>query len=297
VGICGIQNEGSKKLMENVRVIARLDIKGPNLVKGIHLEGLRVLGKPEDFAGYYYENGADELFYQDVVASLYERNSLHNFISTTAKRSFIPLTVGGGIRSIQDIREVLRAGADKVCINTAGIRNPSFISEASLKFGSSTIVVAIEAIKQADGKYLAFIDNGREHTGIEVKEWAKSVESLGAGEIVITSVDREGTGTGYDIDLTKSLSTIVSIPVIAHGGPGNLSHFSEAIVQGKADAIAVASIIHYDFIANRQSDMNNRTEGNISYLKSGRTHFGKIEPASIKDIKKYFISKNIQCRP
>jgi imidazole glycerol-phosphate synthase subunit HisF len=175
--------------MKNLRVIARLDIKGPNLVKGIHLEGLRVLGKPEDFARYYYEHGADELFYQDVVASLYERNSLQEIISATAKRSFIPLTVGGGIRTTRDIRDVLRAGADKVAINTAAVRNPEFIREAARKFGSSTIVVAIEAIKQPDGKYQAFVDNGREHTGLEVYEWAQKIEELGAGEIVITSVD------------------------------------------------------------------------------------------------------------
>jgi imidazole glycerol-phosphate synthase subunit HisF len=198
--------------MKSIRVIPRLDIKGPNLVKGIHLEGLRVLGKPEDFAQYYYENGADELFYQDVVASLYERNSLGNIITATAKKNFIPLTVGGGIRTIEDIKNVLRVGADKVCINTAAIKNPQFIKEASRKFGSSTIVVAIEAIKQPDGKYFAFIDNGREHTGVNVLDWATQVQELGAGEIVITSVDNEGTGNGFDIELTKSIATLVDIP-------------------------------------------------------------------------------------
>ena len=154
--------------MKNIRIIPRLDIKGPNLVKGIHLEGLRVLGRPEDFAKHYYEEGADELIFQDVVASLYERNSLHEIISRTAKNIFIPLTVGGGLRTIEDIKQVLRAGADKVSINTAAVKNPTFIKEASLKFGSSTILVAIEAIKQSDGNYFAFIDNGREETGLEV---------------------------------------------------------------------------------------------------------------------------------
>ncbi|MCC7402041.1 MAG: imidazole glycerol phosphate synthase subunit HisF [Chitinophagaceae bacterium] len=279
------------------RIIARLDIKGPNLVKGIHLEGLRVLGKPEDFAKYYYENGADELFYQDVVASLYERNSLHEIISSTAKKNFIPLTVGGGIRSIQDIREVLRAGADKVCINTAAIKSPQLIKEASLKFGSSTIVVAIEAIKQLDGKYFAFVDNGREETGREVFAWAKEVEELGAGEIVITSVDREGTGTGYDIELTKKIAMAVNIPVIAHGGPGKSEHISEVISDGHADAVAVASVIHYDFIAQQLSDMQNRTEGNISFLNSGRKQFGKIEPVSLRQIKQHLIQNHINTRP
>jgi len=282
--------------MENVRVIARMDIKGPNLVKGIHLEGLRVLGKPEDFARYYYENGADELFYQDVVASLYERNSLHDIVSRTAKESFIPLTVGGGIRSIDDIRKVLRAGADKVCINTAAIRNPEFIREAAGKFGSSTIVVAIEAIKQPDGKYMAFVDNGREHTGVEVLSWAQRVEELGAGEIVITSVDREGTGKGYDVGLTRSIAGAVGVPVIAHGGPGKKEHFIEVLSEGKADAFAVASMIHYDLIAQQQSDMESRSEGNVSFLKSGRSSFGEIVPASLTAIKRYLKDSSIPCR-
>ena len=174
------------------RIIPRLDIKGPNLVKGVHLEGLRVLGKPEDFAKYYYEQGADELFYQDVVASLYGRNSLHELISKTAKVIFIPLTVGGGIRTIDDIKNALRSGADKVSINTSAIENPDLIKNASKVFGKSTIVVAIEAIKQPDGHYLAFTDNGRNYTGREVTKWAKNTEELGAGEIVLTPLTRKG---------------------------------------------------------------------------------------------------------
>jgi|SRR5437773_3129641 len=282
--------------MKNIRVIARLDIKGPNLVKGIHLEGLRVLGKPEDFAQYYYENGADELFYQDVVASLYERNSLHDIISTTARKSFIPLTVGGGIRNLQDIRDVLRAGADKVCINTAAIRNPEFIKEAVLKFGSSTIVVAIEAIKQGDGEYLAFIDNGREYTGVEVISWAKKIQELGVGEVVITSVDREGTGMGYDVELVKRVSEITAIPLIAHGGAGKLKHFVDVIQKGKADAVAIASVIHYNFVKNNRIEMANKTEGNTEFLESGR-HFTRIsEPVSILEIKEYLNEHHIGCR-
>jgi imidazole glycerol-phosphate synthase subunit HisF len=283
-------------MSNNIRVIARLDIKGPNLVKGVHLEGLRVLGKPEDFAKYYYENGADELFYQDVVASLYERNSLKDIISQTAKRSFIPLTVGGGIRTIQDIREALRAGADKVCINTAATKNIAFIKEAANKFGSSTIVVAIEAIRQPNKQYLNFIDNGREETGLEVLAWAQQIEALGAGEIVITAVDQEGTGKGFDIELTKMISQNVGIPVIAHGGAGQLSHCSEVIKNGKADALAIASMIHYDFIANRQSNMENRQEGNVSYLNTGRTTFNKIAPHNIAEIKRHLAEQNIACR-
>jgi cyclase len=281
--------------MKTTRIIARLDIKGPNLVKGIHLEGLRVLGKPEDFARYYYENGADELFYQDVVASLYERNSLNDLISRTAKEIFIPLTVGGGIRTVEDIRSILRAGADKVCINTAAIKNPQLISEASRVFGSSTIVVAIEAIKQTDGSYLAYTDNGREHSGLEVVEWAKKVEELGAGEIVITSVDREGTGLGFDVELTQKVAATVSIPVIAHGGAGSEEDVRKVIQEGKADAVALASVIHYDYIENNALATIGKEEGNTVFLKSGKT-FSKIKPNTIKKIKKYLSDKSISIR-
>lgn len=282
-------------MSKNIRIIPRLDIKGPNLVKGIHLEGLRVLGKPEDFARFYYENGADELIYMDVVASLYNRNSLHDMITKTAREIFIPLTVGGGLRTIEDIRSVLRAGADKVSLNTAAIRNPDFIHEASRIFGSSTIVVTIEAIKQADGKYLAYIDNGREHTGIEVFSWARQVEGLGAGEILLTSVDRDGTGTGYDLDLIKSVAEAVSIPVIASGGPGKLEDIKKVIVESHADAVAVASLLHYDVIKNFQHNLSSFKEGNIEFLKSGRA-FTKFEPLSLSSIKKYLIQNGVQCR-
>ena len=281
--------------MKTTRIIARLDIKGPNLVKGIHLEGLRVLGKPEDFARYYYENGADELFYQDVVASLYERNSLNDLISRTAKEIFIPLTVGGGIRTVEDIRSILRAGAYKVCINTAAIKDPQLISEASRVFGSSTIVVAIEAIKQLDGTYLAYTDNGREHSGHEVVEWAKKVEELGAGEIVITSVDQEGTGLGYDIELTKKVANAVSIPVIAHGGAGSEEDVRKVIQEGNADAVALASVIHYDYIENNVLSVIGKEEGNTEFLKSGKS-FSKIKPNTIKKIKNYLSDKSISIR-
>lgn len=282
--------------MKRVRIIPRLDIKGPNLVKGIHLEGLRVLGKPEDFAKYYYENGADELIFQDVVASLYERNSLNEIISRTAKNMFIPLTVGGGLRTINDIREVLRAGADKVTLNTAAIRTPDFIKEASLKFGSSTIVVAIEAIRQASGEYFAFIDNGREETGVEVGSWAKKVEELGAGEILITSVDKEGTGEGFDIELISKISGAVSIPVIAHGGAAALENIKAAINQGDADALAIASSFHYSAVTRISHGDADTTEGNTTFMNSGRK-YGKINPLDIARVKKYLEENQIPCRP
>jgi cyclase len=282
--------------MKTVRIIPRLDIKGPNLVKGIHLEGLRVLGKPEEFARYYYENGADELIYMDVVASLFERNSLEDIISRTAKEIFIPLTVGGGLRNTIDIYNVLRAGADKVCINTAAIRNPDIIREASNKFGSSTIVIAIEAIKQPDGKYLCYIDNGRQYTGVDVFDWAERVCSLGAGEIVITSVDNEGTGNGYDLELIRKVSRSVNIPVIAHGGAGSENDVLNAVKVGFADAVALASILHYDYVANRKFvDSSVNEEGNVEFLRKGKA-FNKIKQCDLKTLKSFLIENNIECR-
>jgi len=284
-------------MAKTVRIIPRLDIKGPNLVKGIHLEGLRVMGKPEQFARYYYETGADELLYMDVVASLYNRNSLHDIIMRTAREIFIPLTVGGGLRTIDDICEVLRAGADKVVLNTAAINNPQIVKEASREFGSSTIVIAIEAIRQPDGRYLAYTDNGRQHTGVDVFEWAKKVAELGAGEIIITSVDHEGTGKGYDHHLTGTVAASVPIPVIAHGGAGNKQHVKEVITEAGADAVSVASLFHYDFIAGHrhQLELNAEGEGNIEFLKSKRG-YSKIEPIGLKEMKLYLHSCGVDCR-
>ena len=279
-----------------IRVIPRLDIKGPNLVKGIHLEGLRVLGKPEEFARHYYENGADELFFQDVVASLYERNSLHDIVSKIAREIFIPLTVGGGLRSLEDIRSVLRAGADKVAINTAALKQPYIVRQAALDFGSSTIVVAIEAIRESDGRYLAYTDNGREYTGREVVAWAQEAEALGAGEIVITSVDREGTGEGYDAALTRKVADAVRIPVIAHGGPGKLQHIQEVLTQGGASAIAVAGMLHYDYIGKFASAAASATEGNTEFLRSGRIH-KHFETCTLPEIKNFLLSQGLPCRP
>lgn len=280
--------------MKTVRIIPRLDIKGPNLVKGIHLEGLRVLGNPADFARFYYEQGADELLFMDVVASLYERNSLHDIITSTAKSIFIPITVGGGIRSIPDIKEVLRVGADKVCLNTAAIKNPQLIKDASRMFGSSTIVVAIEAIKESDGSYLAYTDNGREYTGIDVFEWAQQVAALGAGEVVITSVDREGTGQGFDIDLVSKISNLINIPVIAHGGAGKMEHVFDVIQKGNVSAVMVSSIFHYHYLKDNESSASD-LEGNVEFLNQKRS-FHTFEPCNINNVKTSLISNQIQCR-
>ena len=278
-----------------IRVIPRLDIKGPNLVKGIHLEGLRVMGKPENFAKYYYETGADELLLMDVVASLYGRNSIHEIITKTAKSIFIPITVGGGLRSLEDIKQVLRAGADKVCLNTAAIGNPNIIREASLRFGSSTIVVAIEAIKHPDGKYYAYTDNGREYTGKEVFQWASQVQDLGAGEIIITSVDFEGTGKGFDISLISQMAKMLSIPVIAHGGAGKAEDISLMLKESDVDAVSVASILHYNYVENNLTGSANSTEGNVEFLKSKKS-FSTFKTLTISQIKENLKNNGILCR-
>lgn len=281
--------------MKTVRIIPRLDIKGPNLVKGIHLEGLRVLGAPEVFAKFYYEQGADELMFMDVVASLYERNSLHNIITETAKSIFIPITVGGGIRTLDDIRIILRSGADKVSINTAAIKNPQFVREASREFGSSTIVVAIEAIKNTKGEYQAFIDNGREFTGMEVSQWARTVEELGCGEIIITSVDKEGTGKGFDSDLCDLVMRNVSIPVIAHGGAGRKEDIIDILDKKIVDSVAIASVLHYEAINHFLNDNTNPAEGNFDFLNSGRK-IRNFEPILLSEMKEQLKNKNINCR-
>ena len=232
--------------MKNLRLIARLDVKGPNLIKGIHLEGLRVLGKPNDFALKYYEQGADELIYMDSVASLYGRNHLGNIIKEAVKDIFIPLTVGGGIRKIEDVTDILRSGADKVAINTAAVITPKIISEVAQRFGSQCMVSSIEAKKISTERWEVYTNNGRERTGLDVIEWAKKCEQHGAGEILLTSVDQEGTRKGFDIALIKAVSESVNIPVIASGGMGALEHAISASVEGGADAVAMADILHYD---------------------------------------------------
>jgi len=265
-------------------------------VKGIHLEGLRVLGKPEDFARLYYEQGADELIYQDTVASLYQRNTLTDIITRTAENIFIPLTVGGGIRTLDDINNVLRAGADKVSINTAAINNPDFINQASRSFGSSTIVVAVEAIRQSDGAYFTYTDNGREYTGVEVLAWVREAEKRGAGEILLTSIDQEGTGNGFDHELIKMVSRALTIPVIAHGGAANVSHIAETINKAGADAVAIASMLHYTAI-NRDGNLQGRfeDEGNIEFLKKNSS-FKNFGSENLIEIKKKMLDYNIPIR-
>lgn len=234
--------------MANIRLIARLDIKGPNLIKGIHLEGFRVVGNPKQYAQQYYEDGIDEIIFMDAVATLYGRNNLKSIIRHTAQHIFIPLTVGGGIRSVEDAREILRNGADKVAINTAAIQRPGLIMEIAQTFGSQCMVLSIEAKRRPTGGWEALTDNGRERTGVDAVEWARKAAELGAGEILLTSVDQEGTAKGFDNDLVRSVSSSVSVPVIASGGMGKIDHLIEVVGAGKADAVAMAKVLHYQTV-------------------------------------------------
>ncbi len=232
--------------MANVRLIARLDIKGPNLIKGVQLEGLRVVGDPQEYARRYYDQGADELIYIDIVASLYGRSKLTEIVRHTAHDVFVPLTVGGGVRSTDDVRDLLRAGADKVAINTAAVRRPELITEVARRFGSQCMVLSIEAKQQAPGRWEVFTDCGRERSGVDAVEWAKRGVQLGAGEILLTSIDREGTRKGFDVELTKAVSGTVTVPVIASGGYGEAQHLHDVVQRGMADAVALADALHYD---------------------------------------------------
>jgi len=232
--------------VRNVRLIARLDIKGPNLIKGVHLEGLRVIGDPQAYARKYYRAGADELVYMDIVASLYGRNNLLDVVRRAAEEVFIPMTVGGGIRSVDDVRDVLRAGADKVAINTAAVRRPALINEVATRFGSQCMVLSIEAKRKADGRWEAYTDNGRERTGRDVVEWARQGVELGAGEILLTSVDQEGTRKGFDLGLVRAVTDAIQVPVIASGGMGKADDLVCVVKDSGADAVAMADILHYD---------------------------------------------------
>ncbi len=235
----------SLQLGRNLRLIARLDIKGENLIKGIQLEGLRIIGPPNEYALKYYLQGADELIYMDCVASLYGRNHLSDIISAATKNIFVPITVGGGIRSVDDAFNILRAGADKVAINTAAVSNPKLIENISREFGSQCMVLSVEAKKVSDNKWEVYTNNGREKTGLEVIDWVKKGIDLGAGEILLTSVDKEGTRKGFDTMLVKSVTEQSMVPLIASGGMGSPEDLVEVVNKGGASAIAMADILHY----------------------------------------------------
>lgn len=228
------------------RLIVRLDIKGSKVIKGIHLEGLRIIDEPGRMARRYYEQGVDEIIYMDTVASLYGRNNILPVVEEAARDIFVPLTVGGGIRSVDDITAALRSGADKVAINTAAVARPAFLREASNALGSQCIVLSIEAKLRGEGRWEALTDNGRERTGVDALDWVRQAEDLGVGEILVTSVDKEGTRRDFDHALFRAVRERVSIPVIGCGGAGTADHVVAAVRDDGLDAVACASLFHYN---------------------------------------------------
>ncbi|MBL8429813.1 MAG: imidazole glycerol phosphate synthase subunit HisF [Dechloromonas sp.] len=235
------------------RIIPCLDVTAGRVVKGTNFVGLRDAGDPIEIARRYNEQGADEVTFLDITASSDQRDIILHIIEACAEQVFIPLTVGGGVRKVEDVRRLLNAGADKVSMNTAAVQNPDLIFDASSKVGSQCIVVAIDAKQVAPGQWHVFTHGGRNDTGMDAIEWAKKVDALGAGEILLTSMDRDGTKNGFDLALTRAVSDAVKIPVIASGGVGNLQHLADGVSEGRADAVLAASIFHFGEYTVRQA--------------------------------------------
>jgi cyclase len=292
-----------------LRVIAKLDVKGPNLIKSMQFDGHRVLGTAEQFAATYYSEGIDEIIYNDTVASLYQRKALIEVIKKTAQKSFVPLTVAGGIRSVDDVREVLRSGADKVAINTAAVLNPQLLKDCVKAFGSQCIVSSIEVFRQDDGRYEVWVDNGRQPTTKNFFDWVKEVQDLGVGEILLHAIRRDGMGKGYDLEMSKAVSEMVSVPVILSCGAGKKEHLALAIKEGCADAVCASSLFHYNYLkpAPRQTMSYDSTKlrmgqqidsGNIDFLNGGFGGFREftVEPCSVGAAKDYLLSQGISVR-
>ena len=243
------------------RIIPCLDVHEGRVVKGINFVNLQDAGDPVEIAKAYNKAGADEIVFLDITASSDKRDIMLEVVEKTAEEVFIPLTVGGGIRTVEDFRRILRVGADKISINSTALKNPQLISDAAWKFGSQCVVVAIDAKRNGDGTWNAYIEGGRKDFGIDAVNWAQQAEKLGAGEILLTSMDCDGTKEGYDIELTKAVSESVNIPVIASGGAGKLEHFADVCIEGKADAVLAASLFHYNELTITQVKECMRSQG------------------------------------
>ena len=278
-----------KNLSQKIRIIPRIDIKGNNLVKGINLEGFRALGDANLYIEKYYKDKADEILLNDVVASLYDRASLSNFIRKITERFFIPLIVGGGIKNLKDIEFLLKSGADRIFFNTSIIKNPSLLNQSVKYFGSSTIIASIEAIKIRD-KYMCLVNSGREETNLDVTKWAKEIEDRGASEIIITSVSKEGTGNGFDVELINLLSDTISIPFIISGGYGKLKHINEILRFSNISGICIGSALHYSAKNQLKFDTRNYAEGNYEFTNK-KIDYKDFKTPTIKKIKNFINKK------
>ena len=265
-GLSGPSCHPEASMSRRLRVIPRLDIKGPNLIKSISFEGLRVLGDPAEYAKKYYDDSADELLFIDTVASLYQRHQFIDIVSRVASQVFIPVIVCGGIRSLADIETMLRNGADKVAINTAAINEPALLTQGAETFGKQCMVLSIEAKRVNSNSWECYTNNGREKTGLDAVEWASRAELLGAGEILVTSVDRDGTRSGFDKGLVSAIRNIVTVPVIASGGAGSIEHIESLVAETNPSAVCVGTMLHYGHTS-------------MSALKAGLAHSGiKVRP-------------------
>jgi cyclase len=253
-------NSVSPHHSNHLRIIPKLDIKAPNLVKGVRMEGFRVIGNPVEYAEKYADDGADELFYQDIVASLYRRDNIFDLVKMTAAKVFVPLTVGGGLRTVSDVRSALRHGADRVVINTAVIESPKLIAEAASIFGSQCVIVGVEATKTGEKSWEPLVNCGRDRTGKDVAEWVSEVESLGAGEIFLTSVDSDGVRRGLDFGLLQTVRNKVSLPLVLHGGAWEIDDLARAW-QGGASGVALASSLHYRKLSIRDVKASLNAQG------------------------------------
>ena len=243
------------------RIIPCLDVNAGRVVKGINFVELRDAGDPVEIARRYDEQGADEITFLDITASSDDRDIILHIVEAVASQVFIPLTVGGGVRQVEDVRRLLNAGADKVSMNTAAVNNPQLVADASAKVGAQCIVVAVDAKQTSPGRWEVFTHGGRKNTGLDAIEWVRQVESLGAGEILLTSMDRDGTKAGFDLALTRAVADAVGIPVIASGGVGTLQHLADGVTEGRADAVLAASIFHYGEYTVRQAKEYMRSRG------------------------------------
>ncbi|MBK7767165.1 MAG: imidazole glycerol phosphate synthase subunit HisF [Sulfuritalea sp.] len=243
------------------RIIPCLDVNAGRVVKGVNFVELRDAGDPVEIARRYDEQGADEITFLDITASSDDRDIILHIVEAVASQVFIPLTVGGGVRQVEDVRRLLNAGADKVSMNTAAVNNPQLVADASAKVGAQCIVVAVDAKQAAPGRWEVFTHGGRKNTGLDAIEWVRQVEGLGAGEILLTSMDRDGTKAGFDLPLTRAVAEAVGIPVIASGGVGTLQHLADGVTEGRADAVLAASIFHYGEYTVRQAKEYMRSRG------------------------------------